>query len=282
MRTLFQLLCFLGCFLAFTDNSNAQTPFTNRQVYNYNVGDVMQSQRYQNAFFGGAVTSYETQYILGKRTSLKNDTLFYTIAREYLTLGIDPLYFKDTIVQYYTDLDQEALHYNETTILALVDRYYDSFCNVKVWEKHPDYNNDTAAMYEPVEHTTYYVEGLGGPYFYKMDPKGPQSSLNHLTYYKKGNNTCGNFFSGVNILNADKNPLKVNPNPIINQASIESSRILKNATLSIFNHAGQLVRTQTHINGNGVTLERGELKPGIYQLQLEDQGKVSVAKIAIL
>jgi FkbM family methyltransferase len=60
-------------------NTTAQTPLTNRQIYDFNPGDVVQGTHFYKLDPGPP--SYETFSYLKRTASKNNDTLFYKITK---------------------------------------------------------------------------------------------------------------------------------------------------------------------------------------------------------
>lgn len=68
------------------------------------------------------------------------------------------------------------------------------------------------------------------------------------------------------------------PNPFSTQATLFSGKELHNATLTIINTLGQLVKRMENLNGNSVTINRENLVAGIYYWILTENQEVLTAK----
>lgn len=68
--------------------------------------------------------------------------------------------------------------------------------------------------------------------------------------------------------------LSIYPNPFSDQATIYSSVELNDATVEIYDVSGKMVREMRGVNGNVISLERGELMTGSYLLVVNEGGKV--------
>ncbi len=66
----------------------------------------------------------------------------------------------------------------------------------------------------------------------------------------------------------------ISQNPFGISATIKSDALLENATLSIYNIFGQLVRKQDNLSGHSFIIDRGNLNSGIYLFQLTDNSRI--------
>lgn len=262
--------------------TNAQTPLTNRQIFDFNPGDVIQGTHFFK--FEPGPPSYETYTYLKRTLSKTNDTLYYRIRREYYTPpaceNCKPLIWIDTITQAYMELDSIAKHYNETTQCSVVDTFYNEFCNKRVWGKKPGVLDSNS--FEPVLHYTYYVEGLGGPYYVKEFSQGGLTKLDYvLTYYSKNGTSCGNYVSGVNTLKKQELNVKIAPNPMNDKAILHFEKALTNGQITLYNFDGQILRELHHIQGNEYEFSRNDLPSGIYFIKTDEQQKSNIQRIVI-
>ena len=179
-------------------------------------------------------------------------------------------------MQFYSNLTQVAEHYNTTFKRTLKDTMYINTCHLKIWEKSPIV--DSTKIADAIEHSTYFIEGLGGPYYTKREPQGPVYSEFLLTYFKKPNLTCGTFIT-ANVKHINNLNISVYPNPTKGNVTIKSEHALKNATLNLYNLNGQLVHFNENINSNSIELQRNSLPSGIYLLQISDQKSVFNTKL---
>jgi hypothetical protein len=213
-RKIYFLLGFLLAFQLIHSSYYSQSFLTNGQVFNFEVGDVIQGRYQSSAPFSFGPPGYETKTIIGKEISQSLDTIYYTIKRDcYIPPACptcSPTFSYDTIIQTITNLDLPANHLNETSCFDLRDTSYVDFCGRVVWEKIPV---TVENCFEPVTHTTTFVAGVGGPFFTKNDPKGPLYTEFVLIYYSKDTISCGNLMVSIPELVENKNPLKIYPNP---------------------------------------------------------------------
>ncbi len=79
----------------------------------------------------------------------------------------------------------------------------------------------------------------------------------------------------------DKNKLTVFPNPFTSQTTISLKKELKNASIRIVDIMGKEIKNY-HFSGISLTIERGELNPGVYFIQVfSGREFVTVEKIEI-
>ncbi len=73
------------------------------------------------------------------------------------------------------------------------------------------------------------------------------------------------------------------PNPFSSNATLLTDKAFKDATLSIFNSAGQHVKQINNINGQTITLNRDNLPNGLYFIQLTQNNKIfTTVKLSII
>ncbi len=99
------------------------------------------------------------------------------------------------------------------------------------------------------------------------------SSLSYLVNY--GTNLVANFSSTSNINEEGelKNKIQISPNPFTAQTTLQTDKIFKNATLTLYNSLGQQVRQVNNISGQTVTIQRNNLSSGLYYFQLTNNNQ---------
>lgn len=86
--------------------------------------------------------------------------------------------------------------------------------------------------------------------------------------------------TGVNTISAD-NAVKIYPNPFTSQTTISLSKEEKNAIVKITDVLGKEARTM-NFSGKRVVIDKGDLQPGIYSLQIiSEKGIIGNEKIII-
>lgn len=79
-----------------------------------------------------------------------------------------------------------------------------------------------------------------------------------------------------------ENDLIVFPNPFSLETTLQINKVLKDATLTVYNMYGQQVKQLTNISGETFTFNRDNLTNGVYFIQLfEDSHLISINKIVI-
>ena len=72
------------------------------------------------------------------------------------------------------------------------------------------------------------------------------------------------------------------PNPFTTQTTLQTDKILNDATLTLYNSLGQQVRQVYNINGRTATLHRDNLTSGLYFVQLiQDNQTIATDKLVI-
>jgi hypothetical protein len=243
MEKKYLLIYFIFVFQLFHSSFSAQTFLTNAQVFDFEVGDVIQGRYMGSGSINFGPPAYETKTIIGKLYSQAFDSIYYTIKRDYYTPPAcptcSPTFSYDTIIQTITNLDLPANHLNETSCFDLRDTSYFDFCGREVWERLPI---PVENCFEPITHTTKFVSGVGGPFFTKYDPKGPIYTEFTLIYYSKDTISCGNLMVSVHELEDNKIPLKIFPNPASENlfiSEIHPKEVGQKA--SIFNYLGKKI-----------------------------------------
>ncbi len=276
-----QLLVAIIVFLANAIEISAQTPFTNRQVYDFNPGDVMQTTNKYTQTPGPPI--YETDSIAERWTSKLGDTIYYKIKHTYFRApscqSCTAELVVSTLKMEVADLDSIVKHENKTARMELHDSFF-MFCNKNVWAKVP--GKDDSLSFEPIAHYTYVVEGLGGPYFHLVYRKQlPWINDRQLTYYKKNGVECGNFVSGIEKLNQMNVEISISPNPSSDYTLMRFQKSMNHATLSIHSIDGKLLRRISDIQGMEYILENEGLKPGVYIIRISNNGEMGSQKLFI-
>lgn len=275
-----KIFYFLFIFLFFNHISTAfaQISLTNAQIYDFEIGDIIQGRHtYKNIYPGlSNPSSFETQTILGKRFSIKKDSIFYTIKRDYFTpKSCDtcfPSYISDTITQWFSQLTNLAEHYNESSqpFTPLIDSFSAFNGNSKrhIWAKIPA-QCDSCKSPKLTYHKTVFIEGLGGPYFEKSSQNGQTFSEYTLVYYKKGLESYGNFTASSGIIFHKNQSINIYPNPILDNAKIDIPCLNHDGLISIYSADGKLCQQFKFIPGGTNEIYTKNLPNGLYQIVVE-------------
>lgn len=82
--------------------------------------------------------------------------------------------------------------------------------------------------------------------------------------------------------NTTRNIFSVFPNPFISTTTIQTIGNLKNATLTIYNSNGQMIKQVNNISGQTVSLSRDHLTSGLYFIRLTEKNKIiAIEKLII-
>jgi hypothetical protein len=129
-----------------------------------------------------------------------------------------------------------------------------------------------------------FIEGVGSTYgLIETLPGGFVTDLpaisvicfseNNMTLYP---NNLGNCNLITSMESPENNPgiSKIFPNPFSDETTIYADHILSNATLTIYNTQGQVVKQIENITGRTITLNRDNLSSGFYFIHLIESNKV--------
>jgi hypothetical protein len=98
------------------------------------------------------------------------------------------------------------------------------------------------------------------------DPSGNTTIDSMIVQIKNGANGLNSFS-----LNS---AIKIMPNPFSYSTTVETSTILNNATLTIYNVHGQLINEVKNISGKSFTLFRDKLPSGLYFLRITEYNEI--------
>ena len=76
--------------------------------------------------------------------------------------------------------------------------------------------------------------------------------------------------------------MKISPNPFILETTLQTDKIFKDATLTVYNSFGQQVKQIKNISGQTITLYRDNLPFGLYFIRLtQDNQVITTDKLVI-
>ena len=278
----------LFLFIGITSGCYSQTFLTNAQVYDFDIGDIIQG-RYYHA--GDNVFTYETKTILNKTFSSANDTIFYSIQIDHYITALSSCNSCTTstnssiITQTVTNLNLPAVHNNLTSIChGTMDSTFIDYCGKTVWGKFPKMGVGCGPGQDRLE--TYLVAGLGGPYYYYVTTYNLMSLQwmdYKLTYYSKVTGSCGSLVTtGVKEELNQNIDLVVAPNPFSTVTYISFGKVGIKADLNIYNLLGVLVKTVPVSSSSIQELNRENLSSGVYYLELKEINRSSfVGKLIV-
>jgi hypothetical protein len=209
-------------FLLFISLALKGQVLTNAQVYDYSPGDVFQWTHTEindvgfSCYFPTTPT-YHLDSVISKSVSAMGDTIFYTFYSTVHTpiqcIPSDPPYYSSGInSKFYTDLSNPAIHFSDFSCSPATEEYNNSnYCGRIMWQSH---SNGTGCFEVP-EWSSTFIEGCGGPYInFNRNVSHDFHYTNELTYYKKGNISCGNYYNmPLGIMEPGKEKLILYPNP---------------------------------------------------------------------
>ncbi len=141
----------------------------------------------------------------------------------------------------------------------------------------PSWCQSIVALYGDLD---YYIEACGGPYKQYGSADLGEAHDYILKYYKKANNEWGTPF----ILSNNeyvKGNIELYPNPAKDVLYI-STLDYNNGSIRLIDHSGRMVLEKSLFgNQSHLELEIGHLNPGLYIVELVQQGTVVAEKIII-
>lgn len=75
------------------------------------------------------------------------------------------------------------------------------------------------------------------------------------------------------------NQVRIYPNPAEGKVTITASRPLHNATVTLTDIAGKIIKVQTKINGDRYSLDITSFAPGVYIAEIEEEGRKAILKL---
>jgi hypothetical protein len=274
----------------------SQKYLTNRQVYNFNVGDVFETEA--NLLSASYSPAYYLDSISAKWFSASLDTVYY-VKVEYshrascglpckgFSLGpiIDTFFV--TRLDSACGFDTSGKYCPSTRIV-----YKDTsgqYCGRRVDKVFPTQTCFADTLQDSVANLaiSWSIEGCGGVYFYEYNTNGIPTNGNYkyLIYYKRHDTVCGNYVAvGVNELNSDVKGFTIYPNPASTSITLSYQLNSNNAILKLYNTMGQLLESKT-INKNNGTIEDNvsALSGGVYYYTLSVDGVVeATSKLVVI
>lgn len=138
----------------------------------------------------------------------------------------------------------------------------------------------------------YFIEGIGSTYGLVERSPGRMMDLgthniacfkqNDITLYLNTSITTCNLITSVNSVEKNSTSIKAFPNPFSTHTTLQTDKLFKDATLTVYNSFGQQVRQLTNISGQTVVLPREHLASGLYFIRLTQDNKIfSADKLVI-
>ncbi len=259
----------------------SQEIMTIGEVYNYEIGDVIQTKYTNNPF-----QSYTTNRFLEKSFSQGNDTVQYVVEQAVLipkyTIEFETTYNVDTIILSYTNLtdtlkllQEPAQNYVDSCSNRMDTIYFvnqNSTCEKKIFEikSFPLVEN----CFENPFYSEKYIAGLGKFDYFSGEFNGNFATyFTQVIYYKKGNVECGAYVTELSKLN-NKNDFLISPNPATNFIEIKASQKIER--IKIYSIEGNILINEV-FQKDKISIEN--LNPGVYFLEiLTDKNQISFQK----
>lgn len=289
-----------------------KTNITNKEIYNFSVGDEFHSDFFrQNVGNGNTQEIRQIKTIIQKSFSINNDTVFYSsdicaVKKEvYHIAGFDSVViipYTDTIIELHIinkSIDDKIdkmpeetwfrsnqctylnLHYTEIYNQRLIKYYFGQLFS---------YDASTDCYHTPpADHLTRYeyIEGCGGPY-YELASCGSVPLSYKLDYFKKGDEEwgtpyfCDDLLSSAKQVEANKPEVVVYPNPMADMAYVIIKNYNhKNLTFKLSNNLSQVI-LNIPINSSNTLISRKQLQSGLYFYTISNSsGNLSTGKLIV-
>lgn len=241
----------------------AFSQLTNREVYNYEPGDVIERGRFMN------YPTIVIDTILTRYDSPTNDSIIYTISQTVFQPWSpnNPGYeyhLIDTLI--INDLDSLSPHFSEISCLEpVLLSGVDTVCGRTYSVFHSSGSN---LCFEAPTWNSILYKGLGGPYYTVFYPEANQSVEFKLIYYNTAQNgSCGNYFaSTVGLKEKMIGNIQTIPNPCTDQLSIQG--IMPNTVFTILDINNRIVYNGIHFEVEN-SISTAEWPAGVYFLRTE-------------
>ena len=130
----------------------------------------------------------------------------------------------------------------------------------------------------------YWIEGVGSfrhPLISHIVLSEPDVKLNcsyqnGLNIYSSWDSNCESSLKRIETQN--QSAATVTPTPFSNEATITLTQNLSNGSLKVFNQLGELVREAKNLNGKNLNMDRGNLKAGLYIMQIFENNEMYICK----
>lgn len=287
MNKFFLRLClFVSFALLQLVHLQAQHWMTNREIYDFSVGDI-----YESVAGGEGEGDISRDSIMSKSYSSNYDTVFYKV---YIIRIANGQGISDTVSYYdvlkYTHLDSlvmkgEHIDHRSRHDSTGLETYIDSMwidsqtyrvVNQSYWQ---DGNH-----FEPGGRTDRYAEGLGEIFEADYDASGPGRGYQYLVYYRKGYEKWGkSYFDGIKEQESNRDQIKIYPVPARLEGLVTLANIPKgNVQLIIMDMSGRILTTRQYYSEGMVSCRLDEVnQPGIYLLKLVSGDQVYTSKLVI-
>jgi hypothetical protein len=135
-----------------------------------------------------------------------------------------------------------------------------------------------------------YYTALGGEDYITIGNFSDDSSTNSLIFnpsalprgYYRIDDVVISSLTGLESLQNNNN-ISIYPNPFTSQTTLRTENVFNDATITIYNMFGQIVKELKGISGQTITLNRDNLSNGMYFVKLIEENKItSLARTVII
>jgi hypothetical protein len=154
-----------------------------------------------------------------------------------------------------------------------------------LWES-SDHNTFTAIAAPPASAPDAFGPLAAQPSGYNADARASMVAFNGSIYC--GSSTNGKVYKVDISTSVHENQAKdlafasIYPNPMNSAASFQTNSNLENATMTVYNTFGQIVKTVNNMNGSTFTFNRDGLSAGIYYVKVSQDNKIVAADKVII
>lgn len=275
---------FTFIFMAISALVGAQNRLTNREIFDFNVGDEFQYQYYYEN--GGY------QYlILDKKPISGTDSIVYEVQKVRYKFTIDfsktpPQkvyeFYKDTItldiphLDAFVDIKYNVLkHVKPDSCVGYSDSFqYSDFYGIPSFH----YQNMKLCEFEGSTVFEEFCKGIGRTHYRILDPRGPYQFEEEMKFYRKGSNSKGKYDDayqlGINepVLNASQ--IGIYPNP--GKSVISFTRSFKfGSPYTITDAVGKII---AYGNLTSETIDISALTSGLYFFNINENDHLFFGK----
>lgn len=274
MKANIRFLLILMASMIFT-NAFSQTYLTKGEVYNFNVGDIIQTRGAVGTFSPSSAPIYETKTILTKTYTNDRDAIIYSIRRDIFAAQrcaeCTTELHTDTIISKVTELNT-AVNMDNLSSCGYRDTIYKDTNDLLVWETLPK-DDPSCQVFEGITHTLRFVQGVGGPFYNIFNSVGPGYMEELLVYYKNVSGTWGSLVTAVKEAVLSTEDIDLFPNPTNGLVYISSKEDF--VKYDIVDLSGVLLKTNA-INNRSIDISG--LKAGMYIVHLTTRDSRTVVR----
>jgi hypothetical protein len=229
-------------------------------------------------YMKGTVISHNAACSMGANGNLEGRMLSTYGAVSFSTGVIykDPLYFKTTsylpieLLSFTAEVKKERVELNWTTTAEINNDYFNVEYSVDGTNFTPISEIKGAGNSEQIlNYSTVHYTPLDGVSYYRLK----QTDFDGKTSYSKK--------VALDFNNTKDVTLDIYPNPFSGEATFQTSEILKEASVIVYNSQGA-VKEIRNISGQTFTFERENLRSGLYWIKLVQDDKVIAIKKLVI